>query len=654
MEEKTTLAGLTKNKADAIAATCIEQLRVSRQNKAQRLAQIRESEDLYFGVVKPSVRNPFNESFPYMSGFIDHLMASIDEPPRGEYNHRHLEDYKIAKKYTALAEQESTSNMPHASWAKKDRWVKKFAAFSGLGVYLFYTESYPEYKNCLEAVDYYDFHFEPGGGGDLEKHLFCGQEPIFKTREDLEVGANEGYYDLEQVRELITNTSQNAHKDNQDTAEDKKNRHRAFGLDPISNNYTGQVVFKLVQWITTYEGIRYYVLFDELAQKWVRIKPWKEICSSGLYPYIVWQTHEEASMLMAKAPADDARPIAKIMNRLLNQELYNREKINMGQRLFDPEMIEDVESLVDNRPDALIPVNTRGGTRPLERALKRVETGTLGGTLDLVQYLNNFAGEKLGQSQSTMGNADKNKTATVFLGEIKQQEKRLGLYNRSYKEAWSQIYLRLAQNGKDHITRPVSIQLLGVDGLEDAEITPEEATKNIEFDVKITGGSDEKEKEMLQNARKSEAIKMLETVNPRWKDEEIMKIFGWNDSDRKSAFNPLPPATMDLLSEAEQAIKEICLGRTPKINQGANLAFAQHINQRATDLDVPDEVKIRIFDYSIAHGQIIAQNEARNAMALAAEKGLEIQDPATAGTGLGPNGVDLMREEAPINNAPIA
>lgn len=166
----------------------------------------------------------------------------------------------------------------------------------------------------------------------MENHLFCGVENIFITREDLWAGVKEGYYDEEQVMKLTDLNTPSEYKENQDVENTRNNRHRALGLDPQSNNYVGQDVFKFCQWYLKFKGIRWYCLFEEKTGTWIRVKPLQELfpivpqTGDALWPFVTWQTHEEARVFWSKAPCDDARPIGLTMNRLLNQELYNREK----------------------------------------------------------------------------------------------------------------------------------------------------------------------------------------------------------------------------------------------------------------------------------------------------------------------------------------
>lgn len=607
---------------DNLANTAKVQLRTSRMYKMPRMAQIAESEDLYFGVVPKSLRNPFNEAFPFMSGFVDTLVSKLDEPPEADITETDEADYISAKKYQSAFNMEVASVLPHAKWALKDRWCRKQAIFSGVGIYSIYGENYEGTFKCnFGVVDYYDFHCEPGGGGDLESHLFTGEESIFKVKEELIYGAKEGYYDEVQVAKLTTLGNSGEYKQIQDEYNQRLNRHRGMGLDPQSNNYTGQELYKFCQWILTYQGVRFYVLFEERTGMWIRVKPLREMfpvlesTGEALYPYVAWHTHEDARVFWSKAPADDARPIARSVNRLLNQELYNREKRNHDQRAYDPEMFYDVEALQSQQLDGLIPFDSKGGTRKAADGLYKMDMGEITGTIDLVSFLDSFSGTKTGTTPGSQGAAPADQKVGIYFGELKQIEGRLGLYNKSYKEAWAELVYRYIQALDKNVTRPMAIKMYGSDGLRWDELTPEDKKRVRDFGVKIRGGQDELAENQAKNAKKIEALNGVTTVNPRWKDEQILKAAGFDDDDTRDAFNNLPPASKELMAEAAQAIDSISRGVQPKLNPGANLAYMQKLIDEAKELD-DDKIAIKIYDFAQAHATIVAQNEARTAASM--------------------------------------
>ena len=627
---------LTMDVADEIAKTAKVQLRTSRQYKLPRMKDIGESEDLYFGIAKKQVRNPFNECFPFMSGFVDGLMAKLDDVPEVEITHQDEADFNSARKYQALFNQQVNSTLPHAKWALKDRWCRKLAIFSGVGIYCIYGETFDgEFRLNFSTEDYYDFHCEPGGGGDLEDHLFCGVEGVFKTREQLLTGVQNGYYDESQVMKLLTMGNSSDYKQNDDAYNQRLNRHRGLGLDPQSNNYVGQDLYKFCQWYLNYKGVRWYCLFEENTGTWVRVKPLRDLfpivpsTGEALWPYVAWHTNEEARVFWSKAPCDDARPIGVTINRLLNQELYNREKKNMGQRAYDPEMYQDVEALADWRPDGLVPFDSKGGTRKAGDGIYRFEVGDLGGSVDLVQFLDGYTSQKTGTTTQQQTQKPADQKVGIFFGEMKQIEERVSLYNKSFKEAWAQVAYRAVQAFDDHITKPIAVQMMGSDGLEWDEFTPADKVRKRDFGIKIKGGNDELQESLAKDARKAAALRMVTTANPRWKDMEILKGAGYSDEELKDAFSNVPPASMSLISEAAKAVDDIAAGKKPKINHSANIAFCQKLLDEALEIN-DEEVQTRIYDYIIAHGKIVAGNEARTAVSMLQDKRM-----AAFNTGLG-------------------
>lgn len=655
-----TIPELTKDLADSIALTARTQLRTSRTYKNPRMKDIGESEDLYFGIVKKQARNPFNESFPFMSGFVDGLMAKLDDLPNIEFSHTDEADYVSAQKYQALFDQQVNSTLPEAQWALKDRWCRKLALFSGVGIYCLYGESSGgQFKLHFDVKDYYDFHCEPGGGGNLESHLFCGEENIFKSKEDLLAGVASGHYDMGQVDRVLGGVAGPAStagsKDNASSDGDTQrlNRHRGLGLDPQTNNYVGQDIYKFCQWYLVFKGIRWYCLFEENTGTWIRVKALRELfpvvpeTGDALWPYVAWHTNEEARVFWSKAPCDDARPIARNVNRLLNQELYNREKKNNGQRAYDPEMYHDLESLMDNRPDGLTPFDSKGGTRSAAQGIHTFEVGEITGTLELVTYLDAFTSSKTGTQTKTENMKPSNQKVGVYFGELKQIEERVSLYNKSFKEAWAQLGYRFIQAVDDHVTKPIQIQMMGADGIEWSEFTAKDKQRNRDFNIRIIGGSEELQESLAKNAKKLEGLPGIATANPRWKDTQMMKAMGYTDDEIKDAFSTLTPASKELMAEAAKAVDDIARGKTPSLNYSANVTFCQKLMDLA--LEINDlKVQNKIYEYITSHAKIVAQNEARSVAKMIGDKNIAQFNSAPTINGMGPD----MGPTAPV--APVA
>jgi hypothetical protein len=644
------LAGETEQKTinDRIVHQCIKQLQTSRDFKRGRLAEIQESEDLYLGKTKPSLANPFNECFPFMSGFVEHYVSKIDNPPTIDFGANHEADFKIAEQITSAYEIESAD--PIKQWARIDRECKRLAVFSGLGIYKQWADSPTDpdtnearYQAHFDTKDIYEWHFEPNGGGHLEDHLFCGEEGVFMTMEEIEQGGKDGYFDEGQVTQMVQGTSESEYKDNAVEAEEHMSRRRSLMLDPTSHNYVGQQTKKLVEWYTTFGGKRYYVLFDEKTSLWLRVETVKEMFGTDLYPYVVWHTHEDRYNMLSKAPCDDAKPVAKYINRLLNQLLYNREKKNRGQRAYDPEMFQDVEALSDWRPDGLIPVDTQGGQRSIASGIFEFQVGGLDGTIDLITFLDAFSGQKTGSTPGSQGASDKDKKVGVFFGELDQVSEFIGTRNKSYTEAWAQLGIRYIYGLDHHLDdEGIAIELMGPDGIEYTALSRFDMKRNRQLSVRVRGGAEDFQRKEVEKKRKAEILPNLQTVSPEWKEREILAIAGYTDAEIKEAFTQLPYTSRELISEAMQAVEDILVGKRPALNYGANVVFMQRIIDKATDVSMSNKARERkmanqLLEYAMAHTDIVLENETRLATEMIRNRNMaEFKNPEREGGGVVP------------------
>lgn len=623
------------NKAVMVAAM---QREASARHKQPRMRDIRTSEDFYFGKVKPRLDIPYNIPVPVMSGFVDALMAKIDDSPHVVYKHQALADLKVAQKATIAFENESNSKDVSARWPQKDRWEKKMAVFSGRGTSKIYSESDPTYKSYNEVVDHYDFHAEPDGGGHLESHLFCGQDRIFRTAEQLREGAKEGRYDRANVEELIRKAQGEGYKESADTEfEERLGRYRALKLDIDFSSYIGEPLYNLSEWCMQYKGKRWYMLFDPFLKHWVSFMPLKEKFETDEYPFVSWATHEEAKVFWSKAPADDMRPVADAVHVLFNQEMYNREKRNTGKIAYDPNVFDDPSELADWRPDKLVAANA--SVKRIQEGIYKFETPELGGTVDMIQFMDSFWGQKTSVTPGTQGVSEEDKKVGIFFGELKQVEDRLNLYNKSYSLGWEDKASKYLSGLTEHLNRDIAMQLVGNDGVEfEEELSREELRTQKPLVIKIEGGSAQLQEEELRAVKQEKAIERIlnsqlltSRTNGAWLIEQVLRIGDFPQAEIKKATNVVSNTSDEILAEADMAVRDILKGREVKLNRQADTSFMQHIVNFAIDTnDLEEDVFNKLMDYAIAHSEIAFENMMRKANMFPGQGGGEESQPAPA------------------------
>jgi len=607
---------ITTTFADKLTTIALKQFRAGFDFKKSRMEEIRKNEEFYYGRNIKVPKGRFGVPLPTMSGFVDTLMSKIDDPPTIKYGYTDMADLKIAQKVTAAWAKDSSS--VKGKWNQKDRWAKKQACFSGRATFKYFAESDPRYRSVLEVVDYEDFVCEPAGGGNLEEHLFLGQDNIFKTKDNLESGEQ---YSKEQVTKLIAATGDKDFKKNENLWKGKEKRYQLLGLDIGNNTYVGQSIFKLIEWGMEYEGKRYYLLFDYITGTWVRCEELVDVFESELWPWASWATHEDAFVFWTKAPCDDVRPVADAIDTLFNQALENRNKRNMGMRAYDPDIFKDPSEL-EWRPNGLAAGSASVKGKTLAQGIYEFRTDEITGTIDMVAFMDSYIGRKSGITPESQGVADKDQKVGIYFGSLQQVADRLGLYNKSYRECWEEEGLRYAWGLKEHLNEKMLVKMVGEQGVEWNELVKGEAKKAPDLDIEITGGAAEVAANEMKKKERSESLLLMvkrpdlsARINPDWLVQEILKQGSWEDAEVKMAMSK-ESGNLEILAEASEAIQQIMKGETPKINRGANTSFIQKIMDFAVDKDVEMDVYKGLMSYAQAHIEIAMGNMRRSATAL--------------------------------------
>lgn len=596
--------------------------------KKPRISRLNKYWELYDGKTQKKIRQLFNVPIPVFAGMIDTLNAEYDTPIQVEFKETDASDYYKALKINGAFKIEVMSTAQNSKWDSKLRLLRKHAIINGVAIPKYTAESDPEYKSILDIVNLKNFNFQPRGGMYIENHLFAGEEDIEKTKSELIKGANRGDYDKAQVKKLITicESSDYLPDSSQDMA-DKLSRFKPLGLNPESNNYVGESVYKLAQHIMEIDGERYYLFFHPWSKTWLRFEKWSDICSSNLYPWSPYATHEDDENFLSKSYGDDLYSSADAIVAMFNQELTNREKQNFGARAFDKDMFTDVRKLDEamHRPDGLVPVDTKNGTRRIAEGIYKFEVGGLSGTVNLIDWITNTIGRSTGATDLSMGSVQSaSKKASVTFAEQKSVSKRIGWSSSSFQEMMANIGKKYLYGLKDHMPAKMAIKVLGQNGLEWEQITRMDLNTTKDLDIVISSA----DRQVLDNEAKSQKRKdaimaigvdpnLATIVNPQWRAEQLLRTAEYDDVEVAVAMDIKNFADKKALAHSAEAIQLILLGRKPEMWYGANVAFMQKIVDFASDNRATLKEKYNILlDFATAHKDIAMENMARKAQEL--------------------------------------
>lgn len=597
-----------------------KQLETSMKFKQPRMQQVRLNEDVYFGKPKVALRNRFNVPFDQvvMLGAIDTVMARSDDSVKLGFE-SDVEEYKRGgMKVTAAFEKDSSDSV--GRWDQKDRLAKKMAYLSGRAIYEIYSESFPKYKNVLKVIDHFDFQCDPGGGAYLEDHQFCGTINNFFSRSDLVDGGNNGDYDPKQIDRLVNNTDDNEHKTIDDEYKNRQNRLLSLGLDIDQNDYVGQSMFNLVKWCMYLDGKRYYLLFDPKKQIGVKLKKLVEISESNLFPWVTWAT-QDSPMFWSPAQADSIRPIAEVYRVLVNGMLENIQKRNWNNRAYDPGVFTDPSKLLYT-PDGLAKANWKPGMTSLAQGIYEFSTpDTTGVTLNAIEWLNSFLGEKTGITPGAEGQTKDTKVG-IYYGNVQQVAERFGLLNKSYTQARIDLGIRYDWGLYEHCPEDMMVKVMGIEGVGWEKLT--KADTEPTYTCRVISTNAEAEKTAMVAAKKADALTKIQTnpalvnkLNPNWLVENILRAGEFTDEEIRVGMDVNTNGTQEVLLKAAEQIRKIVDGVWPlPLIRQATTGFQQKIVDYATDHaeEISIEIYHRLMIYAKVHQQFVQENMIRQAM----------------------------------------
>ena len=646
-------------KAEEAVKRATLQLDTSSTFKIPLLEKWTKYENMYAGKRQKKLRVQFNVALPIFAGMLDTICSDFDEGIDLDFHDAHPSDYFSAKKIKAVFNKIKNSPNLNDKWDYKIRQDKKLAVMSGRGIMSYYAESDPEYKSVLEVVDYHDFHCQPLGGGLLENHLFAGQENVILSKSQLEAGAESGLYNKEMVKLLISRAEDKTYIEEVNRAlQGRLSRFRAMGLDADSNTYVGEPMFNLCKWVLTMAGTRYYLLFDPRTRTALRCESLKEVTGTSKMPWKSWATHEDHKVFWSKCFGDDLFGIADSTEVLFNQDLTNREKKNLGARAYDEEMFKDVAKLdaAQYRADALVPADTKGGSRRISEGIYHFQTADLTGTIELIDWMNDASGKATGVTDTSQGVAPSSKRVGVMFQEKDALAKRVSYRASSYSECLNEIGQAFVLGLKEHMPASMAVKMIGPDGYEWDEITRLDLETTEPIEIEVLSSKNQQQESLAKKNSKVKALDMIgndptlaPTINPKWRAESILKYVGdYDDDEIQNAFDIQSYGSSETLALASEAIQDLIRGKVPRKNYQADTKFLQVINdymKKHEDKLMKDQKWVPFNEYLKAHAPIAAENMARIGVGMVRQK--NIQAFGGQGGSANPMTPNATKENAP-------
>jgi hypothetical protein len=595
---------IRKEIRDKISTQALQEIQFARTFKQGKITNWQKNEDLYYGNKPKSDESRANVDLGLMQSFVHTLWSKIDNPLIFKFTKRKTSQFTRVKRLNALRAYDAQRD----NWDLKDLAGKKQGIMYGRAIYSYYADSLNGYTPHLENVDVYDFLIDPSGGGiDIENCMYMGRYGVIKTKQAIKQGIKDGIYIKTEAEDLIKGEA----TADDTTQEDINQKNRTYDTKVLNANKEAntQEKFKFWEWYTTFEGTRYYVFMDNSGRA-IRVEKLKDIFESDLFPFWTWAAFPDLTEFWTPSYCDYVREIFMAQAVSINQMLDNAEQINKPMKIVDITAIDDLARL-KYRKDGNIEVKGNVGN-----AIKFVETPSISTPLNVFDKLDAIQEKASGVTAASKGIAEEDKVG-IYEGNQANAADRFGLLNKSYSFGYHRFAKLFEWGVREHLTKKVGIDILGVDGVELEEISKRDIFwKNDTFGVMVEASNaeismSEVEKRTQLAFLSSQAQNPIQ--NPKKAYEIQATIAGFTDEVIRQLTDTQEFGDAELLAEADRDIEMIIDGKTIRPNQHANVAYKQRLVDYMSDNqeNLDEETFNRLVSYTALLQPIIESNVGR-------------------------------------------
>jgi hypothetical protein len=656
---------ISKTKRDKIVAQAIEELIFSRRYKQGKVKNWQKNEDLYYGKKDAPLESRANVDLGRMQEFVHTWLSKIDNPLIFKFTKRKLSQLKRVARLNALRKVDQDRD----DWDIKDIAGKKQAAIYGRAVYWYSADSIAGYQPHLDNVDVYDFLIDPTGGGlDIEKARYMGRYGVVKDKTDLRKGQKEGLYIKSEVDNLIGGEG-NALEINQ---EETNKRNRALDTNITrTQKESGATTdkYKFWEWLTTFEGERYYLLLNERGGTAIRVEELPDMFTPseqfplGAWPVWSWATCPDLTEFWTPSPCDYVREIFMAQGVSISQMLDNAEEINKPQVAIDTGAIDNLAQLKYRRQGQ---IHLKSGV-DVTKALQFIRPPSIDTPIEVFNILEGIQQKASGVNAGTEGAEKTDAKVGIYEGNQAAAADRFGLLNKSYTFGYKR-FARLYEIGiRDHLTKKVAIDLIGPDGVETEEITKRDIFhRGDTFNVIVEASDAEDQASTIDQKNKLQFLNDVSNnpnpaisgvQNPKKAYEIGAKVVGFNEDEIKQLLDTSEYGNAEIISECELDIEGLLEGKEVKPNKAANLAYKQHFVDYLVDHedDMEHDQFMKLSGYLMSLEPIVMKNTARELAAKMAAMNIPPQGgaaPKSKPPVSGATGPVLPANPAPTPNGP--
>lgn len=592
-----------------------KEITIARNYKNLRTTSWHLNEDAYEGKKKEMAPGRANVNLGQMQGFIQTLLAKIDNPLIFRSIPAEIADKTKSKQYNALAEQFAESDY----WDKKGRAGNFQALMYGRGVFQYFMKSTgKDIVSVLTPIDVHKFLIDPQAGGlDMDDAMYMGHFGVKLSTKDIKAGVKEKLYYKDTARQVLE--GEGDHHQNKEEL-DSKQRY----ADMMKTNDVQKGVYYFWAWCTTFEGERYYALYHENTGEILRLEKLEDVQGHDMWPYWSWATFPDMTHFWTPSYADIARELIDVQNININQMLDNAQRVNYPERYVRSGSVKNPQRLQRYTPNGIITVNPNFQASDIQS----VSTPSINTPITVYDKIDQILALNTGVSADMKGVSEEDKVG-IYEGNVAMTADRLGNLDKSRSDGWKRFANLFYKALKANMTTKVAIKMVGTEGATYQKVNVKEVIPTHDFDFTIESTRAEEE----MNARDSrEKMAYLDSLvgNPEVNQLELAKmrasVAGVEPEQMRRLFDKSGMAS-ESIEAAEQDLQALLSGKEPKRRVEYTQDYMKYMNKYLMEEGI--ELKEKQYQAVANHMQaIMPKFEQTLAAQLADEAGLPLQDVA--------------------------
>ena len=470
--------------------------------RQQKINNWMKNEEQYNGVIQRTLLTRSNLHVPLVFEGVQNFASKLGSSPDFEYDTIPEGDENASEIMKHVVQED----LNESDWKIMYENSKIEAGIYGRTIYKVIPGND---KNTVELVDTLAFLISPIAK-NTRSALYCGQQFIYKTIEEIEAEAEEFEYDTEEIEKLKQNKVPNeTQQDSSTEASYKNTRFANMGLSNTTNY--GSKVAECTEWWTMIKNddvtAEPYVLLVANDLYLLRCKKASEIGipSYRNNPFVSWGTYTRGITFWCPSVADVYRDPNLAIDVNINQVIDNNTYRNFGM-LFVASSSGLKQSSIVPRPLGVTSVQTAPGENIQSKVWQFVppEISSAASTMQLVKGL---ADSAAGLSPNI--SPGKGKVSVTQQAKISAEiDAKIAVMKRNATMAFQELTQLMADITQEKLTKPRKVKIFGYKNLTVEDVTKKNF-EDVQLVSKATPSEDSEQNKAIKQKAKIELYELF-------------------------------------------------------------------------------------------------------------------------------------------------